>query len=256
MASSDSMRTPLTSSGVSLSGPAPLLLIPSSLQYKLLFAVGKGAMGIVYAAKRTTKDSGIDSAESSTPDLAIKTPLSAKSKSTLSTLRAEATLLTYLHNFAGAEASILLFHGFDAETHSLALEYLPHTLTSLVNTSAALGAGRAAFVAATLPPLAQHLINALTFCRKASLVHGDIKPGNILLRTGPGGLSTPPTATELAACAPVLADFGAAHVTGPASPRPFSTTFAAGTYAFIPPEQLRSDAGPPSHAGDVWVGEC
>ena len=90
-----------------------------------------------------------------------------------------------------------------------------------------------------LPPalattvLAQ-LLDALVEVHARGLVHGDVKPANLLLERAP------PAATHL-----LLADFGVATSTQ----RP---VVAGGTPAFLPPERLPARTSTPR---DSWPGE-
>ena len=93
-------------------------------------------------------------------------------------------------------------------------------------------AERGALHASLVAELLGQLLDALTAVHAHGLVHGDVKPSNLLLR---GGIRP-----HL-----LLADFGVATRTGDPSPGP------AGTPAYLPPERL---AGRPPHPGqDVYA---
>ncbi|MFJ4223676.1 serine/threonine-protein kinase [Microbacterium sp. NPDC089695] len=79
--------------------------------------------------------------------------------------------------------------------------------------------------------LARDLAEGLAVVHALGIVHGDVKPSNVLLGRGPGG--GPRTAK--------LADFGIACMVG--SPRTTSPGIVLGTFTYLAPETLR-DAEP------------
>src|SRR5262249_34974453 len=105
--------------------------------------------------------------------------------------------------------------------------------------------------------------DAVAAVHKAGLAHGDLKPGNILLRQWPGGDTT----LELSRLSrPVLVtDFGLAHPLPDAESLGLSQSTewlrtdatvvervrVAGTVAYMAPEQWRGD--PPTARGDVYA---
>jgi serine/threonine protein kinase len=83
----------------------------------------------------------------------------------------------------------------------------------------------------TLVPLLGHLLDALAAVHAHGLVHGDVKPSNLLLRAG--------VRPHL-----LLADFGVAT-------RWHEPVGPAGTPAFLPPERLAG--APPDPSQDVYA---
>lgn len=148
---------------------------------------------------------------------------------------AEARLVARLRH-----PGVVALYDLDETTRSLAMEYVAggtirERLRLSAHTEPDAGAG-------SLDPnetaaLARSLLAALAYVHAAGVVHGDIKPGNVLLRT-PGDA--------------VLADFGAAQLTAaqlaggiePEDDRP------AGTPLYLAPEQLRGS--PASELSDLY----
>jgi serine/threonine protein kinase len=79
---------------------------------------------------------------------------------------------------------------------------------------------------------------------EAAVVHGDIKPSNILIRSRLH-VSEVGTSTTLALC---FADFASACIID--QPKPAHTGL---TYAYMAPEKLRKPQDTPTLAGDVWA---
>jgi serine/threonine-protein kinase len=95
-------------------------------------------------------------------------------------------------------------------------------------------AARGALPPATVAPLLAQLLDALVAVHAHDLVHGDVKPANLLLERAP------PAPLRL-----LLADFGVAT----SSHHPCAGV--SGTPAFLPPERL---AGAPAHPSqDVYA---
>jgi len=89
----------------------------------------------------------------------------------------------------------------------------------------ALAHGPLGWAASTGPFL--HILDGLDAAHKAGLVHGDVKPANILL--GPGGTAK-------------LADFGVAHAIGPGTATASALTvpqMRGGSLHYMAPEQVR-----------------
>ena len=193
--------------------------------YKLLgteYVYGRGVWSAVYQAQSpedlpmpdlglpTPPTSPVDKRKS--PLLAIKAPTRRDAHKVLIN---EARILTYLHQSPTASDFIINFHGLDSARHSLVLDAVPQTLDSYVK--AAARNARANFSTRTMfdpiigpaqwARLAERLIDGLAFIHDVnSVVHGDIKPANILLRSDP---STPGGTDFLQ---PLYCDFSSSRV--------------------------------------------
>jgi len=92
-----------------------------------------------------------------------------------------------------------------------------------------------------LLPMTLRLVQGLKWLHASNIVHGDIKPGNILIREGSSQCHQP-----------IYCDFSAARLNHPSHAPPKDS---AGTYDFMAPEQfsLRQPDNWTSTASDVWA---
>lgn len=172
--------------------------------YQLLgteYVYGRGVWSAVYQAHGSDHppmpDLGLPTPPTSPSNklkpqlLAIKAPTRRDANKILTN---EARILTYLHHTATTAQHIINFHGFDSARHSLVLDAIPQTLDTYVK--AAANDARANFSTQTMfdpvigraqwAHLAERLIDGLAFLHDVKgVVHGDIKPANILLRSDP-----------------------------------------------------------------------
>ncbi|KAI9670501.1 MAG: hypothetical protein M1817_004368 [Caeruleum heppii] len=175
----------------------------------------------------------------------------------------EARILTYLQSCRPLEPAlkanryIVAFLGFRAPTFSLVYEALPLTLDA--HCQQRMRAIKESFSTRTMMgPIvganqwlhfAHQLISGLAFLHRHGVLHGDIKPKNILLRTmerskklGCGGSNREGDST-MSHFDPVYCDFSSARVTSPLSDDAHSKPNAAEeisavTEAFTAPELL------------------
>jgi len=118
---------------------------------------------------------------------------------------------------------VVAVYDLDERSRSLAMEYLPGgTLRTRISEGA-----EPIPLAETLET-AKQLLETLAFVHESGLVHGDLKPRNILLRA-PG--------------APVLVDFGVARIV---ADDPRNAMGPAGTPHFLAPEQMQGAPASPS----------
>ncbi|EER25862.1 kinase domain containing protein [Coccidioides posadasii C735 delta SOWgp] len=156
---------------------------------------GHGAWSVVYSAvcPEAAPASPVGSESPATTNMsdrvfAVKTPLRRDAHHIL---KAEALLLTRLSRIPGHEDHLVPFHGYVSASHSLVMDALPLTLADYITSQAA--ATRENFSTSTMfDPvlgmskwlgLSERLVKGLAWLHDtAQVVHGDIKPQNILLR--------------------------------------------------------------------------
>src|SRR5699024_799835 len=123
---------------------------------------------------------------------------------------------------------VVAVYDFDETTPSLAMEYVPGgTPRDRIRHA---GPSGAAVAAAGVRAGAGPLLHALAHVHEAGVIHGDLKPGNVLLRS-PGEV--------------VLADFGGACLGGAAAGND------QGTPLYLAPEQFRGASA--SAATDLFA---
>lgn len=189
-------------------------------RYEIVSQLGGGATGTVFLARDTHLDLHV-ALKVLHPFLGTSTRGEARQR-----FFREARLAAALRH-----PGVVAVYDLDENTRTLSLEYLPlGTLRDRLNTHTAPHGGLPGEeVAATIACLLQ----TLDHVHGAGLVHGDIKPSNILLR---------------APADPVLGDFGVARLL---SHGVLGNEGAAGTPLYFAPEQLRG--APSSVSTDLFA---
>ena len=183
-------------------------------RFRLLRELGRGATATVYLVRDERLDLPL-ALKVLHPHLAGAAREEARSR-----FFAEARVAARLRH-----PGVVAIYDLDEATRSLVMEYVEGgTLRQRLREEA----GRPRDTALLLS-LARSLLRALAYVHGAGVVHGDLKPGNLLLRS-PGDV--------------VLADFGGARLAG-AAPS------GHGTPLYLAPEQFRG-AGP-SPATDLFA---
>jgi serine/threonine protein kinase len=187
------------------------------LRFRLLREIGRGATATVYLARDESLDLAI-ALKVLHPQLA-----DARRSDALRRFFAEARLAAAIRH-PGAVA----IYDVDEEARALAMEWIPGgTLRARLRENAA------GLPAAELTATARGLLSTLAYLHGRGIVHGDLKPSNLLLRV-PGEI--------------VIADFGAAELVG-ADRAPAPET--GGTPLYLAPEQFRG--APSSPATDLYA---
>ncbi len=188
-----------------------------TLRFRLLREIGRGATATVYLAR--------DETLALTVALKVLHPQLAEARRSDALRRffAEARLAAAIRH-PGAVA----IYDVDETARALAMEWIPGgTLrTRLREISGGLQR-------AELTATARGLLTTLKYLHGRGIVHGDLKPSNLLLRA-PGEV--------------VIADFGAAELIGATR---VATTDAGGTPLYLAPEQFRG--APSSPATDLYA---
>jgi serine/threonine protein kinase len=179
---------------------------------------------------------------------AIKSPASRSAKQVLAT---EASILSYLSRFPDSSAHIVPFYGQDPRTEALVLAKMDMTLEHWVKShlNKLPEEQRAGKLAADFPRIAKRLLASLHWLGEKGVVHGDIKPGNILL----GVDSTTGAIGKI-----VYSDFSSATITNTsdsAKQTSTSTSLGGGSWDFLDPTILTShssSSNSPTFSSDLW----
>jgi serine/threonine protein kinase len=205
--------------------PAQTLVSPAgveTLRFRLLRELGRGATATVYLARDEAL--GLDVA------LKVLHPqLSGSGRSdSLRRFFADARVAAAVRH-----PGVVAIYDVDEGARAVAMEWIAGgTLRQRLREHPA------GLPAAELRATARSLLDALAHVHAAGIVHGDLKPSNLLLRA-PGEV--------------VLADFGAAELTGGAgrAGRAPATPGGAGTPLYFAPEQFQG--APSSQAADLYA---
>lgn len=158
-------------------------------------------------------------------------------------LRNEAKILSHLHSLPDSSRYILPFHGIMADA-TLVLEAIPFSLEQHIRQRAVAASRNFSTSTMNAPvigstatwlQLAHRLVSALAWLHcEAGVVHGDIKPGNILL----ANMQEPEPGSNTLTFDPVFADFSSAQLLIADEPTP--NTLSAVTREYTAPELLKA----------------
>ncbi|KAF3146010.1 hypothetical protein TWF703_005555 [Orbilia oligospora] len=225
--------------------------------------LGSGAWSNVYKGilhSKTTKNPLL---------IAVKRPLNTFS---IPALKREATILSHIHKRVGSSSnghnSIIPFHGFDASTTSILMTALSgdnlEQFTTRCRTS--LPRDTSNFNALKLPVvgitqwlfIAERLISAFAFLKSAGVIHGDVKPQNILTKpfdrslldgdnNGGGKYDWISEEETMGLVEPIVADFSSSYVVDSAgSISDDEEAINAVTTIYCAPELLAAFLTPPT----------
>ncbi|CAG7938020.1 unnamed protein product [Penicillium salamii] len=218
---------------------------------------GRGVWSTVYKARSTPTQPFLGTPPSSPVTaaqvFAVKAPLRRDARPVL---KAEAATLTRLTHINGHELHIVPYHGFHTELCALVLSAIPLSLATYTEDQAELSRKRTGLKTMFEPvqgseafkDLAKKLITGLNWLHDtAGVVHGDIKPQNILLRESHGPFPFEPLFIDFSATVEITSD-----------DEPLDTTRASMssfTPPFTAPEMLASlmcSEMAPTAASDVF----
>ncbi|KIV82009.1 hypothetical protein PV11_04150 [Exophiala sideris] len=206
---------------------------------------GTGAWSIVYKGTATTKSGNLSSSLTPPSSPTVTAPLLVAVKKptrrdATEVLKSEAKILSYLQAMPQNEKYVVPFYG-TIDQATIVLAAIPYSLEDHIRKCAVLASDNFSTWTMHEPVvgstakwlrLAHQLISALAWLHNvAEVVHGDIKPGNILLANVQG------SGTELT-FDPVLADFSSAQLLNLEETTP--NTLSAVTREFTAPELLSS----------------
>ncbi|HEY8923090.1 MAG TPA: protein kinase, partial [Polyangia bacterium] len=201
-------------------------------RFRLIRELGRGSSATVYLVRDERLDLPL-ALKVLHPQLASAPRADARAR-----FFAEARLAARLRH-----PGVVAIYEVDEATRSLAMEYLPGgTLRDLLmargggNTARDGGSIRRPMDPRELLATATSLLDALAYVHQAGVVHGDLKPGNVLVRSA-GDV--------------VLADFGGARLTDPTAITAGLAAGAQGTPLYLAPEQFRG--APAAPATDLFA---
>ncbi|KAE8350441.1 kinase-like domain-containing protein [Aspergillus coremiiformis] len=177
---------------------------------------GHGVWSVVYkASSRLSSKSPLMTPPSSPSGggrvVAVKYPIRRDAHAVLD---AEALMLTRLSRVPGSERHIIPFHGYISGSHSIVMSAVPLSLSTYIEEQADLAQKHKSTRTMFDPVegmvqwqgLAKKLVAGLRWLHtEGQIVHGDIKPHNILLKSRPtkNGVESP--------FEPLFVDFSSAH---------------------------------------------
>lgn len=229
---------------------------------------GRGVWSVVYKASSSPSSKSPLMTPPSSPAgggrvVAVKYPVRRDAHAVLD---AEALALTRLSQVQGSQRHIIPFHGYIPESHSIVMSAVPLSLSTYIEEKADLAqkhkTTRTMFDPvegmAQWQDLVKKLVTGLRWLHTECLiVHGDIKPHNILLKSRPVENDTNSNGVPFD---PLFADFSSAHnISGSSlsAEKETGTSLTALTPPFAAPEllsvsSLTSPGTGPTPASDVF----
>ena len=189
-------------------------------RYQLVSSLGRGGMGVVWAARDITLDREVAVKEVTLPPGLDETQRTQLRERTLREARAAARIRS--------EAAVTVYDVVEEDGRPwIVMELLaPRSLADVIREDGPLPADRAARTGL-------RVLQALSAAHAAGVLHRDVKPSNVLFD---------------AAGRAVLTDFGIASLEG--DPSMTTTGTVVGSPGYVAPE--RALGRPPSAASDLW----
>lgn len=229
---------------------------------------GRGAWSIVYKARsRPTAPIGTHTppASPATPSriYAVKAPLRRDASPVL---KAEALTLTRLNLTPGFESHVVSFHGILSDCEALVMAAVPLALSTYIEDQTDLRKQRPSTATMFDPvqgldswrDLARKLIKGLSWLHnEAGMIHGDIKPHNLLLRpisdesdSDPRPFPYEPIFADFSSSLNIAPDTNSNQETSPSSMSAFTPPFTAPELLSL--ASLKSGDVSPTPASDVY----
>lgn len=184
-------------------------------------------------------------------------------------LAVEARILSYLAADPSGQAYIVPFHGLDERNGGLVMDAIPETLDAFTKSLEDPSEdARKEQMTCLFPHIARRLVEGLAWLHSKGIVHGDIKPSNILMSQSSSKLSSNIMDTNMDKnmdslsapdMDPVYCDFSAslqvpldAQNADPSSAPP-SKVAGGGTWEYLAPELLALGSPDPTPSSDVYA---
>ncbi|MCR9248133.1 MAG: serine/threonine-protein kinase [bacterium] len=210
---------------------APETLAAELPEFEILRQVGKGSMGIVYEARAKATNERVA--------LKVLPPSLTLTERALARFYREGRLMARVRH-----PEIVAFHdrGTRGRLHWFAMEFVDG-----VTLEERLAVGPLPVQQATA--IVARVARALQFAHDRGVVHRDVKPGNIMLRTAPDGESPSATA-EAASLRVAVTDFGLARETGTGSMT--ESGAIVGTPMYMAPEMVLGGSAQAGTLADIY----
>ncbi|KAL9066742.1 MAG: hypothetical protein Q9157_007037 [Trypethelium eluteriae] len=203
----------------------------------------------------------LDSVVAKPRAIAVKVPARGDAQSVLT---AEAHILSYIAADPWSQAHVVQFHGLDERNGAIIMDAIPQTLDTFIEKLEKPNEDvRKARMAHLFPCVARRLVEGLAWLHLKGVVHGDIKPSNILVGQRSSQSSTDivemiaddPDAKNIA---PLYCDFSASLRTSGGNDAVNSSSApskvaGAGTWEYLAPELVTLGSPDPTHASDVYA---
>lgn len=189
--------------------------------------IGEGQWSTVWGATCVSKSEDLSKrCMSRTKLFAVK---AVKGKLATEVALDESRILSYFMKDYEATEYVVPFHGFSAHHNGLVMDFISLTLGDFAHFFK--GQKFTSKLLVQLQPIASACVAGLDYIHRHNVIHGDIKPSNILLRPIEQG-SGLGIQLQGAQFQPLYCDFSAARYNSPDC----SPSESAGTYDFMAPE--------------------